>query len=81
MQQVLSQNNDRVASILKEESKELNMMLPMEIDEETRLDITYVINNDTFIYSYTLINYDKKDLKEPDINAMKLIMEKTIYLN
>ena len=78
MQQVLSQNNDRVASILKEESKELNMMLPMEIDEETRLDITYVINNDTFIYSYTLINYDKKDFKEPDIKAMKLIMKKTI---
>ena len=76
MQQVLSQNNDRVASILKEESKELNMMLPMEIDEETRLDITYVINNDTFIYSYTLINYDKKDFKEPDIKAMKLIMKK-----
>ena len=78
MQPILSQNSDRVASVLKEESEALNEMLPMEIDEETRLDITYLINNDTFIYSYTLINYDKQDFKEPDIRAMTLFMKKTI---
>ena len=50
----------------------------MEIDEETRLDITYLINEDFFIYSYTLINYDIKDFKETDIRAMTSIMEKTI---
>ena len=78
MQSILSQSSNRVASVLKEESEELNEMLPIKVDEETRLDITYLINNDTFIYSYTLINYDKQDFKEPDIKAMTLIMKKTI---
>ena len=78
IQPILSQSSNRVASVLKEESDALNEMLPMEIDEETRLDITYLINDDTFIYAYTLINYDKQDFKEPDIKAMTLFMEKTI---
>ena len=78
IQSILSQDKDRVANVLKEESNTLNEMLPMEIDEETRLDMTYLINDDTFIYSYTLINYDKEDFKEPDIKALTLIMEKTI---
>lgn len=78
IQQLLSQDDNRVANVLKEESNTLNDVLPMEIDEETRLDITYIVNDDTFIYSYTLINYDKQDFKDPDIKAMTLIMEKTI---
>jgi hypothetical protein len=78
IQPILSQNDNRVSSVLKEESDALNKVLPMEIDEETRLDITYLINEDFFIYSYTLINYDIKDFKETDIRAMTSIMEKTI---
>ena len=78
IQQLLSQDDNRVANVLKEESNALNDVLPMEIDEETRLDMTYIFNDDTFIYSYTLINYDKQDFKDPDIKAMTLIMEKTI---
>jgi len=77
-QTLFSQENNRVADVLKEESNTLNEMLPMEIDEETRLDITYIINDDTFIYSYSLVNYDKEDFKENDIKAMRLLMEKSI---
>ena len=77
-QTLFSQENNRVADVLKEESNTLNEMLPMEIDEETRLDITYTINDDTFIYSYSLVNYDKEDFKENDIKAMRLLMEKSI---
>ena len=77
-QTLFTQENNRVADVLKEESRALNEMLPMEIDEETRLDITYTINDDTFIYSYSLVNYDKEDFKENDIKAMRLIMEKSI---
>tara|TARA_B100000902_G_C27229911_1_gene874243 strand:- start:955 stop:1350 length:396 start_codon:yes stop_codon:yes gene_type:complete len=77
-QTLFTQENNRVADVLKEESSALNEMLPMEIDEETRLDITYTINDDTFIYSYSLVNYDKEDFKENDIKAMRLIMEKSI---
>ena len=77
-QTLFSQENNRVADVLKEESNALNEMLPMEIDEETRLDITYTINDDTFIYSYSLVNYDKEDFKENDIKAMMLLMEKSI---
>ena len=77
-QTLFAKENNRVADVLKEESNSLNEMLPMEIDEETRLDITYTINDDTFIYSYSLVNYDKEDFKENDIKAMRLIMEKSI---
>ncbi len=77
-QTLFTQENNRVADVLKEESNALNAMLPMEIDEETRLDITYTINDDTFIYSYSLVNYDKEDFKENDIKAMRLLMEKSI---
>ena len=77
-QTLFSQENNRVADVLKEESNALNEMLPMEIDEETRLDITYTINDDTFIYAYSLVNYDKEDFKENDIKAMRLLMEKSI---
>ena len=77
-QTLFTQENNRVADVLKEESNALNEMLPMEIDEETRLDITYTINDDTFIYSYSLVNYDKEDFKENDIKAMRLLMEKSI---
>ena len=77
-QTLFTQENNRVADVLKEESNSLNAMLPMEIDEETRLDITYTINDDTFIYSYSLVNYDKEDFKENDIKAMRLLMEKSI---
>ena len=75
---LFSQENNRVADVLKEESNALNEMLPMEIYEETKLDITYTINDDTFIYSYSLVNYDKEDFKENDIKAMRLLMEKSI---
>ena len=74
---ILSQDNDRVANVLKDEANTLNEMLPMMIDEETRLDMTYSINDDTFIYSYTLVHYDKEDFKETDIKAMTLYMEKS----
>ena len=77
-QTLFAKENTRVAEVLKEESNSLNEMLPMEIDEETRLDITYIINDDTFIYSYSLVNYDKEDFKENDIKAMRLLMEKSI---
>ena len=77
-QTLFTQENNRVADVLKEESNALNEMLPMEIDEETRLDITYTINDDTFIYSYSLVNYDKEDFKENDIKAMRLLLEKSI---
>ena len=77
-QTLFTQESNRVADVLKEESNALNAMLPMEIDEETRLDITYTINDDTFIYSYSLVNYDKEDFKENDIKAMRLLMEKSI---
>ena len=77
-QTLFTQENNRVADVLKEESNALNEMLPMEIDEETRLDITYTINDDTFIYSYSLVNYDIEDFKENDIKAMRLLMEKSI---
>mgnify|MGYP004234107071 FL=1 len=77
-QTLFAKENTRVADVLKEESNSLNEMLPMEIDEETRLDITYIINDDTFIYSYSLVNYDKEDFKENDIKAMRLLMEKSI---
>ena len=77
-QTLFAKENNRVADVLKEESNSLNEMLPMEIDEETRLDITYTIHDDTFIYSYSLVNYDKEDFKENDIKAMRLIMEKSI---
>lgn len=72
---VLSQNNDRVGNVLKDESHTLNEILPTMVDEETRLDMTYTINDDTFIYSYTLINYDKEDFKAQDIKAMILYMK------
>jgi len=75
---VFCQNNNRILNELIDASNMMNEMCPTMIDEGTRLDITYIINDDTFIYNYTLINYEKKDFKEPDISAMTMYMKNSI---
>ena len=75
---VFCQNNNRILNELIDASNIVNEVCPAMIDEGTRLDITYIINDDTFIYNYTLINYEKKDFKEPDISAMIMYMKNSI---
>ena len=72
------QNNNRILNELIDASNMMNEMCPTMIDEGTRLDITYIINDDTFIYNYTLINYEKKNFKGPDILAMTMYMKNSI---
>ena len=55
-------------------SKLFNDILPTLIDEETRCDITYVINDNTFIYNYTLLKVDINEVEEKNRNATKMIL-------
>ena len=72
------QNNNRILNELIDASNQVNEMCPAMLDDETRMDITYIINDDTFIYNYTLINYEKENFKEPDILAMTMYMKNSI---
>ena len=75
---VFCQNNNRILNELIDASNQVNEMCPAMLDDETRMDITYIINDDTFIYNYTLINYEKKNFKGPDILAMTMYMKNSI---
>lgn len=72
------QNNNRILNELIDASNQVNEMCPAILDDDTRMDITYIINDDTFIYNYTLINYEKENFKEPDILAITMYMKDRI---
>ena len=53
-------------------ASDMNRTLPMMVDSETRLDNTTAYPNNTFQYSYTLINYDKESI---DVIELKRTLE------
>ena len=53
-------------------ASDMNKTLPMMVDSETRLDNTTACPNNTFQYSYTLINYDKESI---DVIELKRTLE------
>ena len=56
-------------------ANEINKSLPMMGDSETRLDNTMAYPNNTFQYTYTLVNYDKESI---DIVELKKNLEPRI---
>jgi len=61
LQSILSDGEEFNDQVLMEAASELNSTAPTMVDSETRLDSATASNN-TFIYKYTLINYQKEDL-------------------
>ncbi len=52
---------DVVDQLLAETTAKLNKHIPLQVDEETRLDGVSA-ENKTLIYEYTLLNYEKAEL-------------------
>ena len=53
-------------------ASDMNRTLPMMVDSETRLDNTTAYPNNTFRYTYTLVNIDKESI---DIIGFKKLLE------
>ncbi|RUO19243.1 hypothetical protein [Aliidiomarina haloalkalitolerans] len=58
-------NESEIDLALIESANELNPLLPMMVDEDTRWDETVALNR-AFLYIYTLIGYNAEDL-DPDL--------------
>lgn len=59
-------NDEFDDQLLTDTASEMNTSLPMMIDSETRLDSTAGVNN-TFIYKYTFVNYQKEALEIEEV--------------
>lgn len=58
-------SDSEIELALIESANELNPLLPMMVDEDTRWDQTVALNR-AFLYLYTLISYDADDI-DPDL--------------
>ena len=56
-----------IDTILVQAAYATNKTLPMMVDKDTRLDATVAGPGNRFTYSYTLINYTKKNLDIPSL--------------
>lgn len=61
-----------------EVANEINKTCPMMIDQDTQLDNTMALPNNTFVYNYTLVNLEKENI---DIEAVKNFIEPKVVNN
>ncbi len=64
--------------VMVEVASEINKTCPLMIDQNTRLDNTIAMPDNVFVYNYTLVNLEKKDI---DINEMKDFIEPNVINN
>lgn len=62
-----------VSQQMMDASNDINKRCPIMIDSMTRLDNTFAIKGNKFIFNYTLINSDVKDI---DVQSLQEELEK-----
>ncbi|WP_067587339.1 DUF2569 domain-containing protein [Endozoicomonas ascidiicola] len=78
---VYESERDSINNVLAKTAKQINMNLPMMVDEETRLDLTMGLDH-SFLYKYTLVNFKADELDSEYLySVMKPMLTENVCTN